>query len=54
MSKNIDLTNMPDTFCMCNVNGCPQAERCLRQTVYDGFEGENLLQKDNIKKGSTP
>ncbi|MBR6590696.1 MAG: hypothetical protein IKK67_09615 [Bacteroidaceae bacterium] len=40
MSKNIDLTNMPDTFCMCNVNGCPQAERCLRQTVYDAFEGE--------------
>ena len=40
MSKNIDLTKMPDTFCMCNVNGCPQAERCLRQTVYDAFEGE--------------
>ncbi|MBQ8608124.1 MAG: hypothetical protein IJ417_08060, partial [Bacteroidaceae bacterium] len=43
MSKNIDLTNMPDTFCMCNVNGCSQAEKCLRQTVYDAFEGEYAL-----------
>ena len=41
MSESIDLKGMPSTFGMCNIEECPEATNCLRQTAFKVHKGEH-------------
>lgn len=40
MKKTINPNEMPGNFGLCNVSGCPQAEKCLRQTAFHAHESD--------------